>query len=69
MKKIALSLFAAATLSACMGTTSGAPVMQTEVISTSGSGVTAGCASVHMRTTNGLPMRCGPQTVKPYTFQ
>ncbi len=67
MKKIALPLFMAATLSACMGTSQPVAVAQTEVISTSGA--SAACPSIHMRTTNGLPMRCGPQTMKPYTFQ
>ncbi len=67
MKKIALPLFLASTLTACMGTSAPVNVVQTEVVSTSG--VATACPSVHMRTTNGLPMRCGPQTVKPYTYQ
>ncbi len=69
MKKIALPLFLASMLSACMGETSGVSVAQTEVISTSSSGSGSACASVHMRTTDGLPMRCGPQAEKPYSFQ
>ena len=62
MKKIALSLIAATTLSACMGETSGVAVTQSQTLAGS-------CASTYMQTTNGLPMRCGPQVQKPYTVQ
>lgn len=62
MKKIALPMIAATLLSACMGTSQSVAVTQNDTLS-------ATCASQHMQTINGLPMRCGPQSVKPYTFQ
>ena len=62
MKKIALMLTAAATLTACVESGSNVSVMQNDTLALS-------CPSIHMKTTNGLPMRCGPQSVSPYTFQ
>ena len=60
LKKIAL-IAVAGTLSACMD--SGAAVTQNQTLSASCPG------SQHMQTAGGLPMRCGPQQVLPYTFQ
>ena len=60
LKKLAM-IAVAGTLAACVD--GGAAVTQNQSLSASCPG------SQHMQTANGLPMRCGPQQVLPYTFQ
>lgn len=60
MTKTLLPLIAALALSACMD--SSVAVTQSDTLSLT-------CPSVHMKTMNNLPMRCGPQSVSPYTIQ
>lgn len=62
MKKIAL-LLATASLSACMGTAQPVAVTQNDTLSMACAG------SPHMQTLGNLPVRCGPQSAKPYSFQ
>jgi len=62
MMKFAMFAAVALSLSACIDGGSAASVARLDTLSHS-------CSSTHMRTIDGLPMRCGPQVAAPYTFQ
>ncbi len=63
MMKFCLAAVLTLGLSGCMG--SGTPQNSAAALDTH----SASCANPNMGTANGLPMRCGPQVAKPYSYQ
>ncbi len=62
MLKISFAIIVTLGLSACMSGSTGQSAALLDTHS-------ATCDNANLRTANGLPMRCGPQVAKPYTYQ
>jgi hypothetical protein len=69
MFKPLLALIALTTTTACIGVDGGATVSRNYTGSLNGCPGVTGISAQYSRSVAGMPVRCGPQTASPVSFQ